>query len=83
MASVKFAMACTFSSLPTVAKVLMPNALHSMSAVVPMPLVPPCINTTSPALALPIWNTLAQTVKKVSGIAAASTKLTFSGICKV
>ena len=45
----------------------------SWIAVVPMPLEPPWISTPSPAASRPRSNTLCQTVKKVSGSAAAST----------
>ena len=41
-------------------------------AVTPMPLVPPCTNRVSPFCRRPRSNTLLQTVKKVSGNAAAS-----------
>ena len=43
-----------------------------MIAVVPMPDEPPCTSIDSPAFSAPRSNTLCQTVKKVSGIAAAS-----------
>ena len=42
-------------------------------AVVPIPLAPPCTRKVSPAFKAPRSNTLCQTVKKVSGTAAAST----------
>jgi len=42
-----------------------------MIAVVPMPDEPPCTSAVSPAASFPAWNRLAQTVKKVSGSAAA------------
>ena len=43
-----------------------------MIAVVPMPLVPPWMSTVSSALSAPRSIMLCQTVKKVSGSAAAS-----------
>ena len=61
-----------FSSLPAVVKTVAPNARASWIAVVPMPLVPPCTRKRSPAARCPSWKTLAQTVKKVSGMPAAS-----------
>ena len=41
-------------------------------AVVPIPLVPPWMSTLSPSVSLPRSKRLVQTVKNVSGIAAAS-----------
>src|ERR1039457_1702933 len=61
-----------FSSLPAVANTVAPNARASWIAVLPMPLVPPCTRMLSPAVRCPSWKTLAQTVKKVSGMPAAS-----------
>ncbi|MNE51891.1 hypothetical protein D3C80_1465400 [compost metagenome] len=55
------------------------KAFASRVATVPIPEVPPWINTVSPALRCPRWNTLTHTVKKVSGIAAASIRLKPSG----
>ena len=52
---------------------LAPNAWASWMAATPMPLVPPCTRNHSPAFSPPRSNTLCQTVKKPSGIAAAST----------
>ena len=57
-----------------------PKALASMIAVVPMPEVPPCTSSVSPAFSAPRSKTLVQTVKKVSGIAAASTIVRPAGI---
>ena len=51
-------------------------------AVVPMPLVPPWMSTVSPAFRPPRSNRLVQTVKNVSGIAAASTMESPSGTGK-
>jgi hypothetical protein len=65
--------AAHFSSLPEVTIALIPNSPHSAIAIVPIPLVPPCTSTQSPSLAKPRSNRLVQTVKSVSGIAAAST----------
>ncbi len=50
-----------------------PKLFASMIAVVPMPDEPPWIRMVSPGCSAPRSNTLCQTVKKVSGIAAAST----------
>ena len=50
-----------------------PNALASMIAVVPMPDVPPWTSTQSPLFMSARMNMFCQTVKNVSGIAAAST----------
>ncbi|MNN55611.1 hypothetical protein D3C81_1704970 [compost metagenome] len=66
-----------FSSLPAVTKTLKPSALAIWMAVVPMPLEPPWISSVSslprgPLPSRPRSNTLLQTVKKVSGSAAAS-----------
>ena len=44
-----------------------------MIAVVPMPEVPPCTSTQSPFFTSARMNMFCQQVKKVSGIAAAST----------
>ena len=62
-----------FSSEPTVVMTRAPKAVASWIAVVPMPEEPPWISTVSPAFKPPRSNTLCQTVKKVSGMAAAST----------
>jgi hypothetical protein len=56
-----------------------PNALPSWIAVTPMPLVPPCTSSHSPAARRPRSNTLDQTVKKFSGSAAASMSLKPAG----
>ena len=60
------------SALPAVAITLAPNAAASWIAVVPMPLVPPWTMNHSPGFRPPRSNTLCQTVKNVSGTAAAS-----------
>ncbi len=60
------------SSEPAVTITRAPNCLPSWIAVVPMPDEPPCTSNVSPAFKPPRSNTLCQTVKKVSGIAAAS-----------
>ena len=62
-----------FSALPAVVKTREPKALASWMAVVPMPLEPPWTSSVSPGFSAPRSNTLVQTVKKVSGTAAAST----------
>ena len=49
-----------------------PKALASWIAVVPMPDEPPCTKNVSPIFKPPRSNTLCQTVRKVSGMAAAS-----------
>jgi hypothetical protein len=46
-----------------------------MMAVVPMPEEPPCTRMVSPAFSPPRSNTFVHTVKKVSGMAAASVRL--------
>ena len=69
-----------FSAEPAVAITLAPNALASWMAVVPMPLVPPCTRNHSPAASRPRSNTLFQTVKKVSGTAAARTMSSPAGM---
>ena len=60
-----------FSSVPAVEKTLAPKYFANCIAVVPIPLVPPCINIVSSLDKFPLSNTLVHTVKKVSGIAAA------------
>ena len=65
--------ASAFSSEPTVTITRAPWHFASMIAVVPMPDEPPCSSMVSPAFSAPRSNTLCQTVKKVSGIAPAST----------
>ena len=65
-------MASHLAGLPAVASTVAPKALPSWIAVVPMPEVPPCTSSVSPAFSAPWPNTLAHTVKKVSGRAAAS-----------
>ena len=62
-----------FPREPAVAITLAPKALASWIAVVPIPDVPPWTSSVSPAMSPPRWKTLCQTVKKVSGSAAAST----------
>jgi hypothetical protein len=68
-----------FSALPAVAKTRAPKARASWIAVVPMPEEPPCTRKDSPAWRPPRSKTLDQTVKKVSGRAAASAKSSPSG----
>ena len=63
-----------FSSEPAVTTTTAPKALPSMMAVVPMPLDPPWTSSVSPSFRRPRSKTLVHTVKKVSGIAAASLK---------
>ena len=73
---------CAHSPLsgpPSVEMAFKPNSRASMSAVEPMPLVPPCTSRVSPARARPVWKRLAQTVKKVSGRAAACAALRPAG----
>ena len=50
-----------------------PAALAIWIAVTPMPLVAPWISNVSPAFNAPLSNTLAKTVKTVSGSTAACT----------
>ena len=52
-----------------------PKALPSWIAIVPMPLLPPCTSSVSPAASPASWKTLAYTVQAVSGNAAASVTL--------
>lgn len=59
--------------------VRIPNSLANISVVEPMPLVPPCTSSVLPEAMSPRWKTLAQTVKKVSGMAAAVTASTLLG----
>jgi hypothetical protein len=68
------------SSAPAVAITIEPKALASWIAVVPMPDVPPWTSRVSPAFSAPRSKTLVQTVKVVSGIAAASTTVSPAGI---
>jgi hypothetical protein len=56
-----------------------PSALASWIAAVPMPDEPPWTSKVSPAFKRPRSNALCQTVKKVSGIAAAATGVRPSG----
>ena len=63
----------TLGALPAVVKTRAPKARPSWIAVVPMPEEPPCTSRLSPGCNWPRSNTLLQTVKKVSGRAAAST----------
>ncbi len=49
-----------------------PIAFAIIVAVVPMPDAPPWISTDSPACSRPRWTRFSQTVRNVSGIAAAS-----------
>jgi hypothetical protein len=62
-----------FSAEPAVAMTRDPSALASIMAVVPMPLDPPWTSRVSPALSAARSKTFVHTVKKVSGMAAAST----------
>ena len=62
-----------FSGEPAVAYTVAPNARASWMAVVPMPLLPPCTRMLSPAMSRPRSKTFVQTVKQVSGSAAACT----------
>jgi len=66
--------AAHFSADPAVAYTGEPSACASWIAAVPMPLDPPCTSSDSPAFRRPRSKTFAQTVKKVSGMAAACTK---------
>ena len=61
--------AALLPSEPAVAKTRAPKRLASWIAVTPMPEVPPCTSTVSPAPRPAPPNRLAQTVKKVSGSA--------------
>ncbi|MNV81913.1 hypothetical protein D3C71_1756100 [compost metagenome] len=61
------------ASVPAVTITFAPQARASWIAVTPMPLLPPCTSSVSPGCSAPRWNTLLQTVKKVSGSEAAST----------
>ena len=64
--------ACALAADPAVAKTRAPRAWASWIAVVPMPEEPPCTRKLSPARRRPRPKTLVQTVKKVSGSAAAA-----------
>ena len=72
--------AWALASDPAVAKTRTPRAWASWIAVVPMPEEPPCTRKLSPALRPPRTKTFDQTVKKVSGSAAASVMPRPSGI---
>ena len=77
-------LAARCASEPTVVMIFeAPNAFASIVAVVPIPDAPPWISTLSPALNLPRWNRFSHTVRKVSGIAAASTIVRPSGTASV
>src|SRR3954466_2969963 len=65
--------AAHLSGLPAVASTVTPNAEASWIAVVPMPEEPPWTRKLSPGWRRPRSKTLVQTVKKVSGMAPAST----------
>ena len=67
--------AAHLSSLPAVTMTVTPKALARWMAVTPMPLDPPCTSSVSPRFSRAFWNTFCQTVKKVSGSAAASMSL--------
>ena len=69
----KATQAAHFSSLPAVTMTWQPKALASWMAVTPMPLLPPCTSSVSPACSRAMWKTFCQTVKKVSGRLAACT----------
>ena len=71
--------AAHFSAEPAVANTRAPNARANWIAVVPMPLDPPWISTDSPDVRWARSKTLLHTVKKVSGSAAALTKLMPAG----
>jgi len=71
--------AAHFCALPAVTITRASNALPSRIAVVPMPLAPPCTSRVSPRCRRERSNTFSQTVKKVSGSAAASSKLSCAG----
>ena len=62
-----------FSGDPALVKTRAPKARPSWIAVVPMPPEPPWTSSASPDRSRPRSNTFVQTVKKVSGIAAALT----------
>src|SRR5690606_14865930 len=65
---------------PAVAYTVAPKLLASWIAVVPIPPLPPCINTVSPGFNSASWNRLCQTVNTVSGRQAAARKSRLSGI---
>ena len=69
----------TSRSEPAVARTRAPKARASWIAVVPIPLVPPWTSSVSPSRSPPRSNTLAHTVKNVSGTAAAWTTSRPSG----
>ena len=70
-----FSHSAHFSGLPAVANTRWPKARAIWIAVTPMPLLPPCTSSVSPAASLARSNTLIHTVKNVSGSEAASTML--------
>jgi hypothetical protein len=63
------------SALPAVAMTRASKARASWMAVTPMPLLPPCTSSVSPAARPARMKTLDHTVKNVSGRPAASTAL--------
>ena len=65
---------------PTVANTREPRTLASWMAVVPIPLVPPWISRVSPGCSRALSKTLLQTVKKVSGSAAACCRFSPPGM---
>jgi hypothetical protein len=67
------------AALPAVMITRASQALASMMAVVPMPLEPPCTSSVSPRCRRARSNTFIHTVKKVSGSAAASSRLSLPG----
>ena len=71
--------AAHFASVPQVTMTLSPNNSPRAIAIVPIPLVPPWTRTQSPSAAKPRSNKFTQTVNKVSGIAAASARVSPSG----
>ena len=72
--------AAHFFSPPAVAITSAPNARPSMIAVEPIPLVPPCTSSVSPAVRCARRNTMSQTVNMFSGKVAASIALQRPGI---
>src|ERR1035437_2278172 len=66
--------AAHFSALPAVANTLLPNDLTIWIAVTPIPEEPPCTRKMSPCVRRARSKTFTQTVKKVSGSEAASTR---------
>ncbi len=69
----------SFCADPAVQATRAPKALPSWIAIVPIPLLPPCTSSVSPAASPAVWKTLAYTVHAVSGNAAASVTSTRAG----